>query len=634
MQNGVVIPGVGTVSPEVAASTYKIGTVNMTPYSASNPGQYQPPRPLTQAPTPTPVASPYYQPSVPQGGAQPTNQYAVVTSKPATDQVNAITNDYTTNISPNVERATTTNAATNAAATNLPVIDGYNVSSTRTGNVGETTATLNGQTFYVTPQQPAATASDIKSILGGGAGGTTPAATPTETATAQTGINPATETSTYTAAVQAGADALTSASSQFTAVINSLTAGAIPFTPAQQALIDATNNAFKQMTDQADLKAAALSSETGGVSNKVNAMGGELIKISADQAAAIAKLESGFQTDNFDQKYKTLTEGYAAFKDAETAKMDALTKIHDSVMTTYQNALKAVQDQKTAQLEQQKEAETERHNKAQEALDALGTYSVVTNPDGTQSIFNNKTGKIVGTPNGASSPEGSILNGTLTPEHTGVPIIDMNTKFSTNGIPYVDGSNLSGKQADAAQLRAARMGLPYMGKQQSAQLAKIEDAKSNLEAVAASVMDYLPRDAAGRITAGPENKLSAYLQTNDQLASFGTFRTAAIGILQALAGGQGSGLRINQAEINMSLANDIPNITDTVGTAQAKMDHINTLLNNSERSIFGGNIYDKYNPNSPAHQAASKLDSLFGLGISGGQTSDTTVSTAFSNIGI
>ena len=243
----------------------------------------------------------------------------------------------------------------------------------------------------------------------GGVGGTP--ATPVQTAQAQTGINPTTENANYQAAVQTETDAISTAATTFQNVIQSLSAGSIPLTAAQQSLVDATNNAFQQMTTNANLKAAALSSETGGVSDKVNAMGGQLIQIATDQAAAIAKMEVGFQTENYNEKYQTVTAAYAAFKDAETAKMTALTDIHNAVMTEYQNAVQAAQAQQTFNQTVYKDAASlaQSNTEFRDKLDSMGTKI------GTE-VYDKTTGKLLAThyDSGQTNPQTGVTTPLVT----------------------------------------------------------------------------------------------------------------------------------------------------------------------------------------------------------------------------
>lgn len=277
------------------------------------------------------------------GSKAPLNNYAVVTSKPATQDFNNIQTDYNTNIKPNMQNAAANAAATTQADKSLPVISGYNVSANQTGNEGEQKATnqQTGSSYFITPQEKAGNSTDaLKSILSApDTSSSVPIATPQQEATHQTGIDPNVDSKEYQSQLLQGQDELTQGYNQFKETINQIMSGAFPLSAPQQALVDATNSAFQQMTTQANLKAAALSSQTGGVSNKVTAAAGELTNITAAQAATVAKLEIGFQ----DQNYKAVTESYAAFKDLEASKMSTIEKLHNSIMDTYNKALTAAQ---------------------------------------------------------------------------------------------------------------------------------------------------------------------------------------------------------------------------------------------------------------------------------------------------
>jgi hypothetical protein len=160
-----------------------------------------------------------------------------------------------------------------------------------------------------------------------------------------------------------------------------------------------------------------------------------------------------------------------------------------------------------------------------------------------------------------------------------------------SGVPYIDGTNLTGKQATQVQLDAANLGIPYMGKTQSAALSLIDGAKNDVQDIKNSFMTFGALDATGRMIGSPDKALSKYLQTNDEVASFNAWRSAAIKTIQAIAAG-GTGLRINQAEINAAMQYDIPTIYDTVGTSTAKLAKLSSMLENNERSIIGNDKYD------------------------------------------
>ena len=385
-------------------------------------------------------------PNTPTPTNQPTatSSFPVVTSAPATANYNAIQNDYTNNIQPNIQNS----SANSQANSNLPVIDGYNVSPTATGNQGETKVQQNGLTYYITPQQPAATASDIAGLLSSGdlsqtnqnngtnggtttgnpvttgtAGSTTGSTTPltaSQSAENSTGINPNTETSNYISSLNANTDAISQAASTFASTVQSIMSGSFPLSSAQQALVDATNQAFNQMTSQEQLKAAALSSETGGVSNKINATAGEMLNANSIQAASIAKLEIGFEN----QDYQAVDDAYKAYQDAETAKTTALTDAHNAVMTQYNQAVTDAQNAQNEIDKQNAAAQTAKMD-AQTIQDEQDTQKI------NQADLNLKTATFNATYGAFLNADGSTNTSTsvqnipgYTPLSNGMAVID------------------------------------------------------------------------------------------------------------------------------------------------------------------------------------------------------------------
>lgn len=159
---------------------------------------------------------------------------------------------------------------------------------------------------------------------------------------------------------------------------------------------------------------------------------------------------------------------------------------------------------------------------------------------------------------------------------------DVQTTIS--GKQYVDGSLYTAEQRDKAHGAANEQGIPMISKEQANAIQEIDNARANQRDIQNQIKDLLPKDATGRPIVALENKLSKFFQTNDQVAAYNSWRTAAIQTLRATAGSKG--LRINQAEIAQAIENDIPKLTDTLGTAQQKLKNINTLLDNAENSIL------------------------------------------------
>lgn len=113
----------------------------------------------------------------------------------------------------------------------------------------------------------------------------------------------------------------------------------------------------------------------------------------------------------------------------------------------------------------------------------------------------------------------------------------------------------------------------------------IDTARLGQQQMYDGILGKLPKDAGGRILGGPENKLSQFFQTDVDIAAFNSWRALAIRSLRAMSGS--TGLRINKSEIELAVANDIPQITDTVAVALQKAKNVNAMLMNSEQAQLG-----------------------------------------------
>jgi hypothetical protein len=162
-------------------------------------------------------------------------------------------------------------------------------------------------------------------------------------------------------------------------------------------------------------------------------------------------------------------------------------------------------------------------------------------------------------------------------------------RTTLSGKRYIDlGDFGTPKEQAAARAAAEKAGIMAVDKQTGASLKALDTAKQNAMSIWNDIKAKLPKDAQGRITAAAGNRLSAYFQTDADLAAFGSWRTAAIQQVQALAE-PGMGLRINQAEIKQAMENDIPQITDTVATAAQRIKNLMTMLNHKENDALTRN---------------------------------------------
>ncbi len=133
----------------------------------------------------------------------------------------------------------------------------------------------------------------------------------------------------------------------------------------------------------------------------------------------------------------------------------------------------------------------------------------------------------------------------------------------------------------AARQAALAAGVPVVAKDVGDSLRAADTARLNMQAMWAQIQSKLPKDAAGRVLAGPGNKLKQYFQTDDELAAFNSWRAGAIQAVQALVE-RGMGFRMNRSEIDMIMQNDMPQVTDTLKTAKDRIDNVTKLLEDKE----------------------------------------------------
>lgn len=164
-----------------------------------------------------------------------------------------------------------------------------------------------------------------------------------------------------------------------------------------------------------------------------------------------------------------------------------------------------------------------------------------------------------------------------------------NVRTTLSGKPYLDlGDYQTPTDKSRAQRQAQQQGITAVSPAEGASLQAADTAKQNIAAMWSQIESKLPKDPTGRIVAGPTNKLSQYFQTDPELAAFNSFRAGAIQAVQALVE-RGMGFRLNKAEIDMIMQNDMPQVTDTYQTAKRRIDNVMTLLQNKENSVLTRN---------------------------------------------
>src|SRR5262245_1354997 len=182
--------------------------------------------------------------------------------------------------------------------------------------------------------------------------------------------------------------------------------------------------------------------------------------------------------------------------------------------------------------------------------------------------------------------------------------VSADVRTTSTGRQYVDLSKYKGKDYGAAQRQAHDAGVYGANAGESDALANIETTRQNLDEIEKSI-GKLPSSSTTRVISGPLNRLEAYTQWDPDLAAWGAYRSAARQAMRSMAGSKG--LRINRAEIEQAMANDIPDITDTQATARQKLARVRKMLTTQENGVMGSPTGGAASPAPPTSSAGGGL---------------------------
>lgn len=160
---------------------------------------------------------------------------------------------------------------------------------------------------------------------------------------------------------------------------------------------------------------------------------------------------------------------------------------------------------------------------------------------------------------------------------------------TTGGTSYVGQdklSNLTPYQQQEAARQYAAAGISVLNADDTSKIRNIDVTKQNLEQMGSVVQNLLGNGSVGRIGSSIANIFASVTQSNPQVAAFNGYRTVAINTLQALGAGSG-GARITASEIKTATDN-LPTITDSIQTAQAKLGIVNGYLDKWTNQLLPG----------------------------------------------
>lgn len=184
------------------------------------------------------------------------------------------------------------------------------------------------------------------------------------------------------------------------------------------------------------------------------------------------------------------------------------------------------------------------------------------------------------------------------------------------GTAYINDDRVPADLKQSVQTLAARAGIPYVLDSDVGALKSMQTVLDNLDAMQNLANSTLKSGVLGHIedaTLGPVNEK---LQTNwgQNLGLFDNYRDTAIKAVQALAGGAGSGLRINMGEIAANTQN-LPQATDSIENATKQIQQLKQLIYTQLSTTFPYAPVSVKNPQGQEGQIpASNLDAALKQG--------------------
>ncbi len=194
-----------------------------------------------------------------------------------------------------------------------------------------------------------------------------------------------------------------------------------------------------------------------------------------------------------------------------------------------------------------------------------------------------------------SGSTSSIVNQSISSVQSFLPpAVSQSVQAMPNGIPYINLGNVPSNLQTMVSNLAQQHGIKAFTADQVSGLESLGAVSQALNGMTTLVTQQLMPANGGLGTAGNviKNWWGSVTGTNPALAQFQTYSDSAIKSVQALAGGQGSGLRLNIGTISNAV-NNWPTQNDSLETALQKIATLRTLLNNQMGQIFGNSDLSK-----------------------------------------
>lgn len=394
----------------------------------------------------------------------------------------------------------------------------------------------------------------------------------------------------------------TTAYNQFQGLTTQLLNGTFPLSPTQQGQVQQMQSAYQgliqatQLSSQNYINGVRSFGVTSGldmyspvmalqaINSATQDANAKVATAEVDASKALSDLQNSFQTQDFN----IMSKSYDALNNALDSKSKALTSLLDNVQkqaqqatTDYNDQVKEYQTQVQNAVSNAFKSQTLTDTEKKNVFDEMMQSANFTEKQKQDAADNYYKGLAAQNAIDRLKLDQEKVDQTNTENDAAVT---NNTKTSSQGLQYIDATNMSSAELADAQQK----GLPIVKGKDAQVLDSISAAKQDIQAIQDYVAQFLPKDASGRIVTGPKDTIQKYLQTDDQLAAYSSMKANALTILSALQG-TATGTRMNQSLIKEIETLSVPSLSDTVGKANQSFQNFNNTFNSSENSILVNN---------------------------------------------
>ena len=155
----------------------------------------------------------------------------------------------------------------------------------------------------------------------------------------------------------------------------------------------------------------------------------------------------------------------------------------------------------------------------------------------------------------------------------------------TDGSLYFDQSKIPSAMSSYAQTYSAKSGIPILTTAEVENVRAGDNALTYLNQMKTVFSQIADSGLWGRIKGLTWNQATQFLETDPVYKQFNTFRDSAIRQIQAMAGGSGSGFRLNQSEIDTQTG-ILPTVSDNLESGMASINQIQSFLNEKLQSVL------------------------------------------------